>query len=306
MDEIERSHMTSTPGATNAPPLDWEMPPSKSTPDTESPDTLGELPNLPSPTPAPERWTDEELENPHETTGKDRKVRGMFAAIADKYDLNNRLHSFWQDQRWRKHAVRKASVSASDHVLDVACGTGDLTEAFAKAGVASVTGLDFTREMLDIARVKRRRLPELRRARVTYEQGDAHALPYDDGAFNVVSIAFGIRNVQDPSIALREFERVLRPGGRLVILEFADPPFAPIRWGSDLYTKRIMPLTATLISGDKTGAYKYLPQSVSTFMEPSVLTNAIAEAGFQQVRVDHLSLGVCNCYVALKCPPAAS
>lgn len=223
----------------------------------------------------------------------------MFAAIAGRYDLNNRLHSFGRDQAWRKAAVRAAAPKPTDHILDVACGTGDLTRAFADAGAARVTGLDFTPEMLRIARQKRlgpasaaANLP----ATINYVDGDAMHLPFADASFDVVSIAFGIRNVSDPAAALREFRRVLRPGGRLVILEFGTPKFAPIRWANHFYTAVIMPRTATLISGDTSGAYHYLPRSVQTFMEREQMTAAMQTAGFSRCGYRSLTFGVCLCY----------
>ena len=156
----------------------------------------------------------------------------MFAAIARSYDLNNRLHSFGRDQAWRKAAVKLANVRAGEEVVDCACGTGDLTLAFAKTNAKRVVGTDFTQEMLDIAGTKLRDAS----GRVTFQQADAMNLPFDDGSFDVVSIAFGIRNVADPSKAIAEFHRVLRPGGRVVILEFDEPRNPLIRFGNDLYT----------------------------------------------------------------------
>lgn len=230
----------------------------------------------------------------------------MFAAIARSYDLNNRLHSLWQDQAWRRFAVRKAEVRAGDRVLDVACGTGDLTLAFAKTQAAEVVGLDFTAEMLEIAREKSRVRGKRERGegesagsqRVRYVQGDAHDLAFDDASFDVVSIAFGIRNVQEPARAMREFRRVLRPGGRLVVLEFAEPGLSAVRWFNGVYCRRVMPVTATLISGDKSGAYKYLPRSVETFMSPDDLKGLMTSVGFVEPLDWPLSLGICRCYRA--------
>lgn len=252
----------------------------------------------PSPPPAP-AWSDHELAaNPHGHADKPEKVRAMFAAIARSYDLNNRLHSLWRDQAWRRFAVRRAAVQPSDRVLDVACGTGDLSEAFVKAGAAEVVGLDFTPAMLDLAREKAPRHLGERSSRVSYIQGDAQCLPFPDASFDVVSIAFGIRNVQNPAQALREFRRVLRDSGRLVVLEFSEPHLAPIRWFNTLYCRRIMPLTATLISGDKSGAYKYLPKSVATFLPERAFVGLLGECGFVNTGVARLSLGICNCYWA--------
>lgn len=251
------------------------------------------------------QWSAETLAgNPHTRDDKPARVRGMFAAIAKSYDLNNRLHSLWQDQRWRKHAVRAAALKPTDTVLDVACGTGDLTIAFAREGAQRVLGVDFTREMLDIAEHKRtinaRSLPPEIAGRIEFRQGDATKLDIPDASFDVVSIAFGIRNVSDPAAAAREFFRVLKPGGRVVILEFDKPSFAPARWFSSFYTDRIMPMTATLISRDKSGAYKYLPRSVSTFMNRVQLAQMLRETGFGDVRQVPLSFGVCVCTSATK------
>jgi demethylmenaquinone methyltransferase / 2-methoxy-6-polyprenyl-1,4-benzoquinol methylase len=252
--------------------------------------------NAPSPEPA---WTPAELAaNPHRHAGKPEKVRGMFAAIAGKYDLNNRVHSLGRDQAWRREAVRQAGVRPTDRVLDVACGTGDLTRAMADAGAAEVVGLDFTPEMLAVARRKRlapATAPD-GKATIRYIDGDAMNLPFEDAGFDVLSTAFGIRNVADPARALREFRRVLRPGGRLVILEFGTPPLAPVRWMNKLYTGVIMPRTATLISGDKSGAYHYLPRSVETFMERDTMAQAMRDAGFASCTYKPMTLGVCLCY----------
>ncbi len=245
-------------------------------------------------------WTPKALEqNPHDDAHKALKVQAMFAAIARRYDLNNRVHSLWQDQRWRRAAVKLANVDHHSRVLDVACGTGDLTEAFALAGAASVTGVDFTPQMLDVARHKSERARVGARTTsttVTYEQGDAMGLRFSDQSFDIVSIAFGIRNVAQPARALAEFARVLRPGGRLVVLEFAEPANPIVRVGSSVYTRHIMPVTATLLAGDRSGAYRYLPKSVSTFMDPKQFKGALQEAGFKHVTDTPLSMGICRIY----------
>jgi demethylmenaquinone methyltransferase/2-methoxy-6-polyprenyl-1,4-benzoquinol methylase len=245
----------------------------------------------------PQGWTAADLADPHQDAAKAEKVRGMFGAIARSYDLNNRLHSLWRDQAWRRYAVRMAGVRPTDEVVDVACGTGDLSEAFAKAGAARVLGIDFTQGMLDIAEQRRRRLAVARNpGRISYRLGDAQELPIPDGSADIVSIAFGIRNVADPARAVREFRRVLRPGGRLVVLEFGTPRWALMRWLNALYCKRLMPITATLISGDKTGAYKYLPASVQTFMSTEEFTALLQRSGFTDVTAAPLTGGICTFY----------
>ena len=221
-------------------------------------------------------WEDAELSDLHENAEKSVKVRAMFNAIARSYDLNNRVHSMWRDEAWRRHAVKRAAVNPGDRVLDVACGTGDLTQAFAKHSRASeILGVDFTEGMLEIAAHKQQRLHESLKDRIAYEQGDAMDLRFGDASFDVVSIAFGIRNVQQPSKAIQEFYRVLKPGGRLVILEFDQPRNPLVRWFNGVYCGTIMPRTATWIARDTSGAYKYLPRSVTSFMTRSEMCSAM-------------------------------
>jgi demethylmenaquinone methyltransferase/2-methoxy-6-polyprenyl-1,4-benzoquinol methylase len=261
-------------------------------------------PELPGPGPAGDvapAWSTPDLADPHTLADKPARVQRMFGAIAESYDLNNRVHSLWQDQRWRKFAVRSAMVKLGEHVLDVACGTGDLTEAFANSPAAQVIGVDFTRAMLDIAEHKRpARLPPELAAKVSYQEGDAMNLQFPDASFDVVSIAFGIRNVADPAKAIAEFFRVLRPGGRLVVLEFDRPRWFPMNIFYDFYCGWVMPRTATLISRDRSGAYRYLPRSVGTFMSRSEMCGRIAGTGFSDVSATGLSLGICVCYRAFK------
>ncbi len=277
------------------------------------------------------QWDAQSLRDPHAAADKRRRVQRMFAAIAPSYDLNNRLHSLWRDQAWRKKAVQLANLQPADTVVDVACGTGDLTLEFSKQinvlahrhratldvynGWLSnkVIGVDFTYQMLPIAREK---TPSHRWTSVdppsgeslgglshTFPQpeavfinGDAQALPLPDACCDVVSIAFGIRNVVDPAAALREFRRILRPGGRLIILEFSLPANPALRGLYNFYFRHILPRTATWISGDTTGAYKYLPESVNTFIDRPRMVQMMQEAGFTQVEQFPMTFGVCICY----------
>jgi demethylmenaquinone methyltransferase/2-methoxy-6-polyprenyl-1,4-benzoquinol methylase len=253
---------------------------------------------MPHPSPAEEvaeevPWSRDRLAgDPHADAEKAVRVQAMFAAIAPRYDLNNRLHSLWQDQRWRRRAVREAAIEATSEVLDVACGTGDLSAALAAAGARRVVGVDFSEPMLEIARGKSR--SSRAATRCEYRFGDAMALDFEDASFDVVTIAFGLRNVAEPARALREFRRVLRPGGRLVVLEFSEPRWALLRALNRLYTERIMPLTATLIAGDRSGAYRYLPRSVRTFPSAEALSQMIAACGFADLRRIPCSLGICT------------
>jgi len=250
---------------------------------------------------APPAWNDAELGGLHQNDEKAAKVQAMFNAIARSYDLNNRVHSMWRDVAWRKLAVQKAGVKIGDRVLDVACGTGDLTQAFATGSRAqSVVGVDFTEGMLEIAEHKRSKLMTPLGDRISYQQGDAMDLQFEDESFDVVSIAFGIRNVQEPAKAVGEFYRVLKPGGRLVILEFDTPSNPLVRWFNGFYCGTVMPRTATWIARDRSGAYKYLPRSVSSFMSRSEMEGCIEGAGFGEIGVRGLTLGICACYSGVK------
>ena len=235
-------------------------------------------------------WSDDLLTDPHQQSDKQRRVRDMFAAIAPSYDLNNRLHSFWRDQAWRRAAVKLACIKPTDTVVDVACGTGDLTLAFADAQPQGVLGIDYTFEMLPLANSKSTGTP------ATYVNGDAQRLPLPDACCDVVSIAFGIRNVQNLDAALREFYRVLRPGGRVIVLEFSEPTNPLLRAFNRFYTRRVMPHTATWISRDKSGAYRYLPKSVETFLSRDQMTTHLADAGFGNLTQKPMTFGVCVAY----------
>ncbi|NNM27177.1 MAG: class I SAM-dependent methyltransferase, partial [Phycisphaerales bacterium] len=170
-------------------------------------------------------------------------------------------------------------------------------EALAREGPGEVIGVDFTEPMLELARRKsadQRRPPGF--PTPTYQLADAMDLPFDDGVFDVVTIAFGIRNVADPGRALLEFRRVLRRGGRVVVLEFGRPRGRLARFGSDLYCKRIMPVTATWIAHDRSGAYRYLPRSVATFPDGDAFESLLAAAGFETCRTHPMTLGIAVAY----------
>ena len=237
--------------------------------------------------------------DPHKAADKRRRIQRMFGAIAHRYDLNNRLHSFGRDQAWRRLAVRLCGVQPTDRVLDAACGTGDLAEAFAAAGAAEVRGVDFTAEMLEIARRKAARRWTSAGQRPRYTLADVLALPFKDASFDIVSIAFGIRNVTDPRRALHELCRVLRPGGRVVILEFSQPANPVLRALNRLYCEHVMPVTATLLAGDRSGAYRYLPRSVSTFADRDGLAAMMEETGLGRITRHPMTFGVCVAYLGL-------
>jgi demethylmenaquinone methyltransferase/2-methoxy-6-polyprenyl-1,4-benzoquinol methylase len=195
----------------------------------------------------------------------------MFDRIAPVYDLMNRVMTAGLDRRWRR-LTAEAVVRPGDRVLDACCGTGDLALACARAG-GRVTGLDFSERMLERAR---RKGPELE-----WVQGDLLALPFEDGAFDAVTVGFGVRNVEDVARAFRELRRVLEPGGRLAVLEITRPR-GLLRPFYGLWFDRVVPLLGRVLPGG--AAYTYLPASVRRFPGPEDLARLMREAGFADVR----------------------
>ena len=200
------------------------------------------------------------------------RIQQMFGAIAARYDFLNHFLSLGTDRYWRWRTVRRVRPAAEGPILDVCTGTGDLAFAFAKASPqgVNVIGADFCREMLDVAETKRKRRPRIA-DRVTFVEADAQRLPFDDGRFQIVSVAFGLRNVCNPDAALAEFARVLRPGGRLAVLEFSMPTVQPLKGLYGWYFRSVLPRVGRTLSNDPSRAYEYLPESVqpyaSTFNE---------------------------------------
>lgn len=211
----------------------------------------------------------------------------MFDAIAPTYERVNSVTSFGQDARWRRKAVALAEVQARDIVLDVCCGTGDMIRTFASLPTPprQIFGVDFSAQMLAAGRYDALGVP------FQIARGDGLRLPIASAAVDVVSCAFGVRNFQDLSAGLREFRRVLRPGGRAVILEFAPPENVLVRIGYRLYTESILPRVAARLSRDTTGAYRYLPRSIQTFERRADMEARLRNAGFDDVRSAPLNFG---------------
>ena len=215
------------------------------------------------------------------------RVREMFGTIAKRYDLLNHVLSGNVDKRWRRIVatrVRDRLSSSSPRILDVACGTGDLSLTLFEITGAGVVGTDFCRPMLKIAAGKTS-------GRIRYIEGDALDLPFRDGTFDVVTIAFGLRNLSSVESGLAELSRVLKPGGWVAVLEFSRPANAILRPFFNFYFRRVLPWIGGVVSGSK-NAYVYLPASVQKFPDQSQLSLLMEEAGFDQVQFENLTGGI--------------
>ncbi len=231
-------------------------------------------------------------------TEKGRGIRDMFDRIAPRYDLLNRLLSLGIDRRWRRFAVRQLTVPAGGKVLDVATGTGDVALEIGRQtgkGVV-IVGADFTQRMLALGRGKIARSPY--RDRILLVNAPCESLPHPDGLFDGVTIAFGIRNVVDRQEGLREMARVLKPGGRAVILEFATPRNGLFRSIYYFYFRRLLPWLGGLLS--QRSAYQYLPDSVLEFPDRETFSAMMAEAGFTAVEVHDLTGGIAAVHVGTR------
>jgi demethylmenaquinone methyltransferase/2-methoxy-6-polyprenyl-1,4-benzoquinol methylase len=220
-----------------------------------------------------------------------RRVSLMFDRIAPTYDCLNHLLSANVDVRWRRRTVERLALAGTERCLDACTGTGDLAIALAEGGAAEVVGSDFAREMV-------RRAEEKARGRARFVVADTTRLPFRDGEFDVATVGFGVRNLSDLDAGLRELRRVLRPGGRLAILEFSRPPNALVRAVYLLYFMLVLPLVGNLVSGGAENAYAYLPRSVMSFPAPQVLADRLRAAGFASVEYEPLSLGIAHLHVA--------
>ena len=223
-------------------------------------------------------------------TEQARRVREMFANIAARYDLLNHLLSGNIDKRWRR-LVAKALVATlanrNARVLDVACGTGDLSLTLWENGEARIVGLDFCRPMLDIAAAKASKSGST----VPFVEGDALDLPFSDCSFEAATIAFGLRNLSSVETGFKELRRVLKPGGRLAVLEFSKPKTPVLRSLFKFYFTKLLPLFGGLISGSKS-AYEYLPDSVARFPDQGQLALIMREAGFEEISFENLTGGI--------------
>ncbi|MBL8899207.1 MAG: bifunctional demethylmenaquinone methyltransferase/2-methoxy-6-polyprenyl-1,4-benzoquinol methylase UbiE [Planctomycetes bacterium] len=230
------------------------------------------------------------------------RIRGMFGTIAPRYDFLNHLLSMQIDRLWRRRVVRRAEVGRGQRVLDACTGTGDLAFALAQSGCAVVGG-DFTPQMLSRAEAKRRERGA-RAARVRFVLADAMNLPFEDDGFDAATVAFGIRNVEDVVGGLREMTRVVKPGGRVLVLEFSRPPGAIFRSLYLFYFRRLLPRVGAWFARRGGDAYRYLPDSVMGFPDPEELARLMREAGLGEVRYERLTRGIATLHLGIK--PARS
>jgi demethylmenaquinone methyltransferase / 2-methoxy-6-polyprenyl-1,4-benzoquinol methylase len=230
-----------------------------------------------------------------ENPDKAKRVQEMFDSIAGRYDLLNRVLSAGVDRGWRVAAAKEVLLNNPKDILDVATGTGDFAIAIKRLSPQSkVVGSDFAVKMLEIAREKAKHL----NLEMPFEEGDALRLPYADASFDSLSCAFGFRNFADFKKGLQEFHRVLRPGGRAVILEFPPPPDNLLGQVYGLYFRSILPFIGGLISG-RPEAYRYLPESVIAFPKPEILADLMKSVGFE-TRYRVLTGGLAAIHVGIK------
>ncbi|MFN4765357.1 MAG: bifunctional demethylmenaquinone methyltransferase/2-methoxy-6-polyprenyl-1,4-benzoquinol methylase UbiE [Bacteroidota bacterium] len=230
---------------------------------------------------------------------KKEQVARMFDGISGRYDLLNRLLSMGIDIRWRRVALRMLRERGiPGRVLDVATGTADLALALAAdLPEAEVIGVDLSEGMLGVGRQKVER--NGLRSRVRLEQADAENLPFEDGSFDAVTVAFGVRNFENLDKGLGELQRVLRPGGHLMVLEFSRPTSPLVKGLMNLYSRSLMPALGGWLSKDR-AAYAYLPASVQVFPEGDAFEERLQRAGLQPLRQRRLSMGISSVYIARK------
>ena len=228
---------------------------------------------------------------------KTRQVREMFDSIAPAYDFMNRAMTMGIDRLWRHKAVRLLRDCQHDDILDIATGTGDLAIKLARElDPIAVTGVDLSEGMIEIGRAKvaKEGLQEV----VTLGIGDCLLLPFTDASFDAVTCAYGVRNFADLLAGYREMHRVLRPGGRAVILELSTPTSPMVRPLYNFYTRHVIPTVGRLVSKD-VRAYSYLPESIAAVPQGDAMTAIMLEAGFSKARAIPLTMGVCTIYEAV-------
>lgn len=233
-------------------------------------------------------------------TCKHEQVQQMFDNIAASYDRLNAMMTFGMHRRWLRSLVAEAASAAPTRVLDIATGTGDVALALAhKIPQAHINGIDLSQGMLDVASAKISRETSDVAERITLKCGDALALPYEDNTFDAVTVAYGVRNFDNLARGYAEMYRVLRPGGRLLVLELSAPPSPIIRLPYKLYVRCAIPTMGRIVSKDS-HAYRYLPESVAAVPTRENMCRLMSQAGMVETRWREFFLGVCTLYTATK------
>ena len=229
--------------------------------------------------------------------GKKEMVQDMFNDIAPRYDLLNHLLSADIDKIWRKKVRKSLEENQPETILDVASGTGDLAIELSKLPVKKIVGMDIAAEMLDIGRkkIKKKGLEYL----IEMEVGDSENMKYKDASFDVVTVAFGVRNFENLDKGLKEMYRVVKTGGRVAVLEFSKPSVFPMKQVYQFYFRYILPGIGKLVSRNET-AYTYLPNSVAAFPEGDEFMQRLKKAGFRNIKQNRLTFGISTLYIADK------
>ena len=226
------------------------------------------------------------------------RVRKMFGEIAPNYDRMNHLLSMNVDKYWRWLTVRKTKPNQTDPILDVCTGTGDLAFSYEKATNSSVPVMasDFCFEMLDVGEKKKKG----NASQIKFIEADAQNLPFESDQFQIVSVAFGLRNVADTDLGLREMTRVCKPGGKVAVLEFSVPRRQPIKGMYGWYFKNVLPRIGQMLARNDSSAYSYLPDSVGEFPCYEALAEKMKQAGLSKVDFYPLTFGIATLYVGVK------
>lgn len=241
---------------------------------------------------------------PKKVDKSDTRVQRMFAEIAPAYDRMNHLLSMNVDRYWRWRTVRIVPPQGEAPILDVCTGTGDLALAYYRAarGQVEVIGGDFCPPMLEIARQKSKHRSQRKQgvASISFVEADAQNLPFENDRFQIVSVAFGLRNVADTDQGLREMTRVCIPGGKVAVLEFSMPTLPVFKQFYGWYFRNVLPRIGQLFAKNKEEAYQYLPDSVGQFPSGEALAKRMRDAGLSQVKFYPLTLGLATLYVGVK------
>ena len=226
---------------------------------------------------------------------KSQQVEKMFDEISHRYDFLNHFLSMGIDRSWRRKAIDLLKDIEPKSILDVATGTGDLAIEALRLNPDRIIGVDISEKMLEVGREK---MWENGYKNITLQRGDSMALQFSDGEFDAVTVAFGVRNFENLEKGLREIKRVLRPGGKAVILEFSKPHVFPIKQLFGFYSKYILPLWGKLFSGSE-AAYRYLPESVKHFPEGKEMKEILLKCGYKTADFKRLTFGICTVYTAM-------